>query len=56
MKTAVMYQRPRAAYAKPAYPNAATRRQAVNHLVDLALIIAIGLAFSAIVLFLPVLA
>ena len=56
MKTAVVYQKPHTNYTKPAFPNAATRRQAIHQLVDLALVIAIGLAFSAIVLFLPVLA
>lgn len=56
MKTAVMYQKPRMSYTKPAFPNAATRRQALHHMADLALVVAIGLAFSAIVLFLPILA
>jgi len=56
MKTAVMYQKPRVNYARPAFPNAASRRQTMRHLADLALVVAIGLAFSAIVLFLPVLA
>ena len=38
------------------YPNAATPRQVINRFVDLLLVGAIGMAFAAIVLFLPVLA
>ena len=38
------------------YPNAATPRQIMNRFMDLLLVGAIGMAFAAIVLFLPVLA
>lgn len=56
MKAATVYRRiPMNRQAIP-YPNAATRRQILNRLVDLLLVGAIGVAFAAIVLFLPVLA
>lgn len=56
MKTATVYHRMPATRTGLPYPNAATRRQVLNKLVDLLLVGAIGIAFAAIVLFLPVLA
>lgn len=56
MKAATVYRRMPAARQGLPYPNAATRRQILNKLVDLLLVGAIGIAFAAIVLFLPVLA
>lgn len=56
MKAATIYRRmPVKCEALP-YPNAATRRELMNKFVDLLLVSAMGIAFAAIVLFLPVLA
>lgn len=56
MKTAAVYrQMPAMPQALP-YPNAATRKQILRRFVDLLLVGAIGVAFAAIILFLPVLA
>ena len=55
MKAATYRQSPTSRQGIP-YPNAATPRQIMNRLVDLLLVGAIGIAFAAIVLFLPVLA
>lgn len=56
MKAATVYRQiPTVRQGLP-YPNAATPRQIMNRFVDLLLVGAIGIAFAAIVLFLPVLA
>lgn len=56
MKAATVYHRmPVTRQALP-YPNAATPRQIMTKFVDLLLVSAIGIAFAAIMLFLPVLA
>lgn len=56
MKAATAYhQMPRPRRGLP-FPNAATRRQVLNHFVDFLLVGALGMAFAAIVLIMPVLA
>ena len=56
MKAATVYrQMPRPRRELP-YPNAATRRQVLTRLVDFLLVGALGMAFAAIVLIMPVLA
>ena len=56
MKAATVYRRMPAQARPLPYPNAATRKQILQKFVDLLLVGAIGMAFAAIVLFLPVLA
>ena len=56
MKQAAIFTNVPVTRSRPAFPNAATRRQMFVHLLDLALVGAIGMAFGAVVLFLPVLA
>ncbi|MBQ3252570.1 MAG: hypothetical protein IJB02_04955 [Oscillospiraceae bacterium] len=56
MKTATIYRQAPAIRTKLPYPNAATRRQILHQLSDVLLVAAIGMAFAAAVLFLPVLA
>lgn len=56
MKAATIYRRmPVKCEALP-YPNAATHRELMHKFVDLLLVSAMGIAFAAIVLFLPILA
>lgn len=55
MKAAVCHRMP-VNYQGLPYPNAATRKQILSKFVDLLLVSAIGIAFAAILLFLPVLA
>lgn len=56
MKAATVYRQSHTVRQGLPYPNAATHRQIMNRLMDLLLVGAIGMAFAAIVLFLPVLA
>ena len=56
MKQAAIYRSHSVTRTRPPYPNAATRRQMFAHFLDLVLVGAIGMAFGAVVLFLPVLA
>ena len=50
MKTAVMYQKPRMSYTKPAFPNAATRRQALHKFLDTLIMAAAGAGLGALLL------
>ena len=56
MKQATMYRNAPVYRTKPVFPNAATRRQMFDHIMELVLVGAIGAAFGAVILFLPVLA
>ena len=56
MKAATMYRQIPTVRQGLSHPNAATPRQIMNRIVDLLLVGAIGMAFAAIVLFLPILA
>lgn len=56
MKAATIYRQMTAHRRGLPYPNAATRKQILNRFVDLLLVGAIGMAFAAMVLILPVLA
>lgn len=56
MKAATIYRQMPARRQAPAYPNAATRKQILNRFVDLLLVGAIGMAFAAMVLLMPLLA
>lgn len=56
MKAATVYRQMPVTRQGLPYPNAATRRQIMHRFVDLLLVSAIGIAFAAMVLFLPVLA
>ncbi|MBQ9838361.1 MAG: hypothetical protein IJO56_02530 [Oscillospiraceae bacterium] len=56
MKAATVYrQMPNVRRGAP-YPNAASRREVLHRFVDFLLVGAIGIAFAALVLFMPVLA
>lgn len=56
MKAATIYRQMPTRRQAPAFPNAATRKQIINRFVDLLLVGAIGMAFAAMVLVLPILA
>ena len=56
MKAATIYRQMPTRRQVPAYPNAATRKQILNRFVDLLLVGAIGMAFAAMVLLMPLLA
>ena len=56
MKAATVYVRQSRPQPRLTYPNAASRRQIMNRVMDLLLMGAIGMAFAAIVLFLALLA
>ena len=56
MKAATVYRQMPNVRRGASYPNAASRREVLHRFVDFLLVGAIGIAFAALVLFMPVLA